>query len=172
MFFNSKVRVFTQELRVSDNGGGPFRYTVGAFYDNETLREVYRSDFVDAGFSGNAYTPYRQKVESISGFGQLEYQVTPALNLIAGGRYEFEARRLIGIQTSLNITQFPNGFTSEAFPQGVPVGTVIPFVTPQNRRVTLNDWSGKVAAEWKIAPDVLLLRERQQGGEVGRLHRA
>ncbi len=151
VWFRSKADVVSQEFRLASNGEDRLRYTLGVYYSNEKLNEVYRSDFLDAGFGLSAFTPYRQRTESISGFGQLEYKLTNALTLIGGARYEFESRRLIGIET---LGLIPNGPT-------------IPFVTPQNRRITIDDWSGKVGLQYQLRPDVLLYATASKGLKSG-----
>jgi outer membrane receptor protein involved in Fe transport len=150
VWFRSKANVFSQETRLSGGGDG-FVWTAGVYYSRERLNEIYRSDFLDAGFFLSAFTPYRQRVRSIAGFGQVEYALSDRLNLVGGLRYEDEDRDLIGLST---IGILANGFE-------------IPFVLDQDRSTGLSELTGKAAVEFKLRPDALLYVSASRGVKSG-----
>ncbi|MFN3287647.1 MAG: TonB-dependent receptor, partial [Sphingomonadaceae bacterium] len=150
VWFRSKANVFSQETRLS-GGADALTWTAGIYFSRERLNEVYRSDFLDAGFFLSAFTPYRQRVRSIAGFAQVEYQLAERVNLVGGLRYEDEKRRLIGLST---IGILENGFE-------------IPFVTDQDRDAGLSELTGKAAVEFRATPDLLLYASASRGVKSG-----
>jgi outer membrane receptor protein involved in Fe transport len=86
------VRKFTQELRVNSIGPGPWRWLVGGYYSDE--RDADQEPMVGRSASGavlpdlnpaiffDIFSRYRE----YSGFGDLTYEITPALSLTGGIR--------------------------------------------------------------------------------------
>jgi iron complex outermembrane receptor protein len=56
---------------------------IGGYYSHQTLDETFLTDFTQS-LGSITRTSYGQKVESISGFGQVEYALTDALKAILG----------------------------------------------------------------------------------------
>ncbi len=149
-FWGSKVGVFSQELRLSSLGTDKFTWVAGAYYSHQTLTETFITDFTDSlGFFTD--TSYRQKANSISGFGQAEYKVTDQLTLIAGGRYEHEKRALRDFSTQIII----------------PPTVDFPTFGDGNRDQKLNKWSGKVGLEYQVDRRVLLYANASKGVKSG-----
>jgi outer membrane receptor protein involved in Fe transport len=117
----------------------------GAYYSHQTQDEIYASDFTNV-FGIGAHITYNQKVESISGFGQAEYEFTDRLKLIGGLRYEHETRDL-------------NDFTS-AF------GGVTQLV-PTNVTTDMSPLTGKAELDFKAADHVLLYASASKGVKSG-----
>lgn len=149
-YWGSRVRVFSQELRLSSLGKAPLSWIAGAYYSNQKIDETFITDFSDSlGFFTN--TSYRQTAESISGFGQAEYAVTDKLTLLLGGRYEDEKRELRGFSTQIIV------------PPAAPFSTF----TDGNRDQRLSKWSGKAGVEYKLSPSVLLYANASRGVKSG-----
>jgi outer membrane receptor protein involved in Fe transport len=144
-FFGSEVRVFAEEARLSSTADGPLHWVAGVYYSRQKQDERYYSDFINL-LGIQARVNYDQDVESISGFGQVEYRVIPELNLIAGIRYEHETRDL-------------NGFGS-AFggAQALP---------PTNQSLTSKPWTGKLGLEYKPVDQLLLYATASKGTKSG-----
>ena len=112
----TKVKSFTQELRLASTGTGPFQWVIGAFYANTdrnydqrlptagydaatdaklgagTAASVANGFAADSPF--NSVLPY--KLEQISGFGEASYRLFERLTLTAGVRYyNYKERRTI-----------------------------------------------------------------------------
>ncbi|WP_168190407.1 TonB-dependent receptor [Luteithermobacter gelatinilyticus] len=104
----TQVEQFTQELRLSSSGDGPFQWIVGGFYSdtdrfyNQFLPTPGYDAFIDATFGpGTAEAagmgvappdspffsllPY--SLEQVAIFGEATYDVTERLHLTVGGRY-------------------------------------------------------------------------------------
>ncbi len=149
-FWGSKVSVFSQELRLSSIGTGSFSWVAGAYYSHQKIDETFITDFTDSlGFFTD--TSYRQKANSISGFGQAEYKLTDQLKLIAGVRYEHEKRELRGFATRIII----------------PPAVDFPTFGDGNRDQKLDKWSGKVGLEYQVERHVLLYANASKGVKSG-----
>lgn len=144
-FWRSDVEVLSQELRLASKSADPLNWVAGAYYSRQTLDEVFLTDFTQSlGFITN--TNYTQKVESISGFGQAEYSLSPRLKAILGARYEHEERDLRDFATEIGgAALFANG----------------------DRHTSLNEWSGKAGLEFQANDDVLLYANVSRGVKSG-----
>ena len=145
--FNSKPRVFSQELRFVSNGDGDFNWIFGGYYSNERLSDDFRSDFVDSlGFTVS--TTYRQRVRTAAVFGQADWRFADRFVATAGLRYEDENRRLIGLTTQ--IPEF-----------------AVPFATDVNRQVGLSEVSGKFALTFEATENARLYASVSRGVKSG-----
>lgn len=91
-------KIFTQELRLSSNGNGPFGWTVGGFYRNSraaaVIGTIVTPDVVPSSIVlySSAGT-YPSNSRSWAVFGEGNYKITPELTGIVGLRY-FSDRRV------------------------------------------------------------------------------
>ena len=93
VYYNSRANVFANELRLTSLDAGRLSWVGGIYYSNQYLNDNYRSGFQDIyGLDGDVQ--YSQTVNTISGFGQANYKLTPALTAIGGLRIEHEQRDL------------------------------------------------------------------------------
>jgi iron complex outermembrane recepter protein len=152
VWFGSDITVTQQEVRLSSHDDGALRWVGGLYYSREQLDEEYWSNFTDS-LGVYAQTPYSSRAETASVYGQLEYRVTDALNLVFGLRYEDETRELRGLSTRGIVPVTP------------PV--VIPFVTNARRETEMSEVSGKAGLEYRITPDVLLYGTVSRGVKSG-----
>lgn len=144
-FWGSDVDVFSQELRLASTDTGPLSWVTGAYYASQKLDEVFLTDFSQSlGFITD--TSYRQKVESISGFGQVGYEVTEQVKLVAGLRYENEKRKLRDFRTAIGPT---------------------PTFTNGNRNQELDEVTGKIGVEFRPQDDLLLYANASRGIKSG-----
>ena len=82
---------FSQEVRIASNGGEKLDYVLGAYY----LDQNYDITNAQGGAIYGAATPAQiasQKNTAYALFGQLDYHLTEALTLTAGGRYSYEKK--------------------------------------------------------------------------------
>ena len=97
---DSSWEAFSQELRILTSFDGPFNFMLGALYqETERLFDQYVSF---AGLRNSATTPRNEYVatsknsftdgKTFSIFGQVTFDVTPELELAAGGRYTDESK--------------------------------------------------------------------------------
>lgn len=149
VFFRSRATVVADELRLVSHAGGPFKWIAGVYAAHQRLNEAYLSDFVNE-LGVLAEVHYGQTVDSIAGFGQLEYRITPRLNLILGLRYEDETRTL-------------DGFISRFLVGAAPVGGLAPSTVS----TAMQPVTGKAAAEYRLAADLLLYASVSRGAKSG-----
>lgn len=90
------VEAFTQELRLASNGEGPLRWLIGAFYQDRSVDNFLRVPFDDGTGQStgvNFITSLDEgKSESWALFGSASYDITAALELTLGLRYEEDKR--------------------------------------------------------------------------------
>ena len=144
-FFGSEVEVFAQEIRLGNSTPGPLTWVLGAYYSKQNLDERYFSDFIDI-YGTYGRVTYAQQVESISGFGQVEYAFTPQFKGIFGLRYEYEKRELDG---------FGSAFGG---------ATALP---PTNVTTDMSPLTGKLGFEFTPTDDVLLYASASKGTKSG-----
>ncbi len=145
VFFGSRVHVFSQEARLSSTGNGPLTWLAGIYYSEQHLDERYFSDFL-ADYGTYARVTYAQRVRSISGYGQVEYALTPQLKAIGGLRFERETRNLDG---------FGSAFGG---------ATALP---PTNVSTRMTPLTGKASLEYKPIKAVLLYASASKGVKSG-----
>ncbi|MEM7701999.1 MAG: TonB-dependent receptor [Pseudomonadota bacterium] len=106
--FDNDLEIISNEIRFQDFSDGPFRWAVGGLYwysDNQqesrSLRTISGFPLGGtppvAGFSGNSLfiasidnvppSPFRRKIDSLSVYGLVEYDVTDMLTISAEARY-------------------------------------------------------------------------------------
>ncbi|HEX8231761.1 MAG TPA: TonB-dependent receptor [Caulobacteraceae bacterium] len=144
-FWKGDERVFSQELRLSSNGEGRFRWLAGLYYSRQEQDEVYRSDFTNVFFI-SAHVEYSQEVESLSGYGQAEFDLTDQLTLLGGLRYEHESRKLI---------DFRSEFGGAVALPGV------------DEETSMTPLTGKAELDWKPNEDVLIYASWSKGVKSG-----
>ena len=86
------MRSFTQELRLSNGAKGPFRWVVGANYENSHVYELTNLHYRDTtstyvnGIVVSTYTS-DQYMKNYAGFANAEYDLTDQITLKAGFRH-------------------------------------------------------------------------------------
>lgn len=97
---------FTQELRLTSDYSGPANFLLGAFYQKASIfDEAFLAGNTALGFPDRLLAgTFDMDIESISGFGQLRFQVAPTLELAGGVRYTDERR-------SIDMTSSAGGFS-------------------------------------------------------------
>lgn len=98
LYWYATINQYTQELRLTSNGNGPWKYVVGAFYEHDSL---YDGDYLTFGsgvtpFLGGVKTSFKQKLDAFALFVHNSVELTPNLRLIAGGRYNRERVEING----------------------------------------------------------------------------
>ncbi len=146
---------YTAELRMSSNGSGPFKWTVGGFYsdrvtDVDNAQPVAGTD----GFFSSSPTLIGQRVikdklKQVAAFGEVSYEIIPNLTATAGARY-FKFNRSIGSQTNV-----------ENLLISTRVSPLTTFSTKEDGAVFKGNLS------YQLTPDVLVYGEASQGFRPG-----
>ncbi len=86
-------KAFSQELRFTSNGTGPFKWNVGGFYQNEKRLEASTYGAVGAAPSSTPDAMRRYKTTAI--FAQASYAFTERLEFTGGFRYDWEKQEYV-----------------------------------------------------------------------------
>ena len=154
---NNLIDAFSQELRLSSNGGGNFNWVAGAYMLKTNRRYDIDPAFINITLltTGNAspaaavYIPFsqtlqRQNLDSYAVFGQAEWDITDQLQLTLGGRYDYDPRN--------NLT---TGF-SLAGP-----------LTPLAQKRTFKQFQPKMSLRYSISPDANVYATVARGFRAG-----
>lgn len=97
-FWNTKNKQWTNELQLSSNGGGPLKWTIGAFYYDaeDTNHQPGISQGPPFGPPFNFVTDSVIKTKSIAGYGQVSYEISPGTTLTGGLRYSHDKQSVSG----------------------------------------------------------------------------
>lgn len=132
-------RNFSQEVQLVSAGGGPFTWLLGAYYFRSSAKyDPITIAGAAAGASGMVRYFRDQKTESLAGFGQVSYKITPETTITAGLRYTDEEQRM------------PSGKTTLVGPDPDPI--VLPF---QPDRQDSSGWTWRVALDHHFTRDIM-----------------
>ena len=157
VYFESSVDVMSHELRAQgEAAAGRLRWVGGLYYSQEDLNEVYQSDFeVSFGPGFAVSTPYSQEVRTAAVYLHADYDLTDAVTLVGGVRYEDEARDLRDLGTFAVVTgplNFANGSLDGAL---------------EDRDLDSDPVTGKAAIEVTPVEDLLLYASFSRGFKSG-----
>ena len=136
------------EVRLASNEDQPLRYVLGAFYFGED--QVTENFFRQGNISTTRFNP-RLETESIAVFGQLTFDLTDALRLVAGGRYTKEDK---------------SQFTSTAA-GGLPGPVLPPLSAPFTGDLSFEKFTWKAGVEWDAGPQSLVYANVATGFKSG-----
>lgn len=86
----------TDELQLSSNSGGRFKWTAGLFYYNAVDKNWQPAVAGPAGPPFNFVTRTRLKTESIAGYVQASYEIASGTTFTLGGRYSIDDHSVSG----------------------------------------------------------------------------
>ena len=88
------IRSFNQELRIANQGSGPFRWVLGANYEKSRTFEDQALTFANGSssapgtlFINTTGSEVLQNIRNYAGFANAEYDIADTLTLKLGGRY-------------------------------------------------------------------------------------
>jgi iron complex outermembrane receptor protein len=155
--FWDDFKTFSQELRLSGSAD-KIDWHVGAYYYNEEYDGEFIADFV----SGSVGNIKEIDTESVSVFGQVEYDLSDRLGVSAGLRYTYESKDVdyfaffgtgdIGTQVYDNLAQ-----------TGV---TYFESASASNSE-TFNNVSGRLSLDYAVGEDLLVYASYSRGFKAG-----
>lgn len=162
----TKVKVFTQELRLSSNNDSAFQWILGGFYSNTDRfykqflptpgYDTYLDAAVGAGTStdkamgvGPVDSPFYSElpytIEQVAVFGEVTYDVNDKLQITAGGRYyDYNEERSV-----TQVGFFGNG------------------VVDQIDKTSASGFTPRVLASYDVNEDVTLNAQVSKGFRLG-----
>ena len=173
---SSPEHQFSLETRLGSANSGPLKYTIGAFYYDQS----------GSGFYGIDFGPFVEQFEilihkttdkSAAAFFETTYSLTPTLRLTGGLRYTYEkktlASDLVG-SPSFSTTTFSflpcsAAQTTVPVPQGTGFlpGASYYCSSPANGALKVNRETWKLGIEYDVAPQSLLFFTVATGFKAG-----
>jgi len=169
--FSQNLKQFSQEFRINGTAGSLI-YTAGGYYlntDQTVDSGFYYPSLTGTDFAFNDFNNVRQKLSSISVFGQVEYKFTPKLKLTIGGRFSHDIKRF---ESRAYYNELGNAYIDGSAGSTVfsPPLLVYDF-TRENlgnlARIKDDLWSGKVQLDYKPIESVLLYAGVSRGSKGG-----
>lgn len=136
------------EVRLASNEGQRLRYVLGAFYYGEN--QATENFFRQGNISTTRFTP-RLNTESVAAFGQLTFDVSDSLRLVAGGRYTREDKK--------QLTSTASG--------GLPGPITPPLSAPFTGSLSFEKFTWKAGVEFDAGPASLLYANVATGFKSG-----
>lgn len=151
VFFHTRGRVAANELRLtSPDSGSSWHWVGGIYYANQTLSDRYATGYIDLnGFDRNV--TYSQTVNTLSGFGQVTYDLTSKLSITGGLRVEYEKRDL----RNFGAYYVVNGLVTNP-------GNFVPY-----RSTDFVQPSGKVEAQYRFSNNDMAYASVSRGIKSG-----
>ena len=167
---------YSIETRLGSSTDGPFKYTIGAYYFNQSGSGVYGVDF--GPVIEQLLVPIsRTSDESAAVFGQTTFSITDALRITGGLRYTYEDKTLnsdLVTSPSFSTTIFSFNPCSAAqstvpVPQGTGFLAEAPYFcsSPANGRLTTNRVNWKAGLEYDLASQSLVYFTAGTGFKAG-----
>lgn len=166
--YNNDIESWSQELRLLSNSDGDFSWMLGAIYAEDDLEEDRYCEFTSnlyfdwAVFPGCGSMPYEQNTEALSVYGQINWQFTDTLRLIADARYTSEKKDYLG-SVYINdgaYTCVANGLEDldlcAEFTGFDPVTGLFPLAVGAKADYDESEPSWKVNLDWTPGDDLLV----------------
>jgi iron complex outermembrane receptor protein len=146
----NEQKIFTQEIRLTSNGGGPLAWTVGGFYKHNNL-VIGNSGVASPVLPVSLYElNVDETAEQYAVFGEADFALTPRLHAVLGARYFTEER-----DTRSTISGLLPLILSGAAANNLPVSS-------SEEKVT-----GKASVYFEATPDALLYATASSGFRAG-----
>ncbi len=140
-------REISQELRASSSFDGPLNFTVGGIY-SDTRSSIFTHAMYNMSDPRELVHSFAaQDGVAYSAFGQARLDVTPQLELSAGGRYSHEKKSLPVTLADLTLSR---------------VNPVAPYATPV-RKVSFNNFSPELTATYRPTERLTLFGSFKKG---------
>ena len=136
------------EVRLASNEDQRLRYVLGLFYFGEN--QITENFFRQGNISTTRFTP-RLSTESVAAFGQLTFDITDTLRLVAGGRYTKEDKK--------QLTSVASG--------GLPGPITPPLSAPFTGDLSFEKFTWKAGLEWDAGPQSLVYANVATGFKSG-----
>ncbi|MEW9854395.1 TonB-dependent receptor [Novosphingobium sp. M1R2S20] len=155
--FNSEQ--FTEELRLASSFDSPVNFLVGAFYENRKLFTGTQLGVPTLLLNLYGIETTRQRQISYSGFGQVLFDVTPELQITAGGRYTREIKKLRDYLVYNPASTYPNN--------PVDVTQLPTYPGSPDPKLTFNNFSPEITVKYDVSPELMLFASYKKGFKSG-----
>jgi Outer membrane receptor proteins, mostly Fe transport len=144
---------FTQEVRLSSPASRAFNFVVGAFYLHERFDydRLLVSNIVP--LTGSMEEHFSLKTNTISGFGQANYEISPRFTASLGLRVTNERREA--------------SFDRVTLTPGLLTTLVYPAIAPATRKKAATNLDGSLGVQYQLSPGKLLYASFSRGTKGG-----
>ncbi|MEJ7926692.1 TonB-dependent receptor [Sphingobium sp. AN641] len=140
-------REISQEVRLNSHFDGPLNFTVGGIY-SDTRSSIFTHTILNLSAPAELIHTYTaQSGEAYSVFGQARFDVTPQLELSAGGRYSHEEKSL-----PVTLADFTRSRDNPMTPY-----------TPAVSDISFNDFSPELTATYRPTDRLTLFGSYKRG---------
>ena len=162
---DARAEDFSQELRLAGRNGR-FNWVVGAYALG--INGDYSSDVSfypgDPFFAADVANSWTLDDRTYALFGQTEVELTDALKLIVGARYDHD-RKTFSFATPCAGPGCPLfGFTDPGIVQGSGYDASVPGARPVR---SSDNWDGKLQLTWQVNDDVMVYGGVSRGTKAG-----
>ena len=163
-------KTFSQEIRIASSFSGPVNFVVGGYYEYDD-RFLTNTDKIfplgpypgpgpyAGAYNTLALTAYNRGW-SMSGFGQLKWQITPELELAGGARYSHDLKRTDAVNVFNYLDLLFTGPLA-AFDPFAPAGEHF------HPRISEDDVSPEATLTWRPRPGLTFYGAYRQGYLAG-----
>jgi iron complex outermembrane receptor protein len=158
-FLTTDAEQTSQELRL-DGATDNFTWVAGLYYLGLDIDDSngYQSDAFSLtggstipGAIAGIYNPYTSNLDSYSGFGEIEYNLTDSVNLILGARYIVDEKDFEYTDTGVDFL----APTSRSFDSPKNLANPIPAGYYKDSRKD-KEWSGRAGLNWTMNDELML----------------
>ncbi len=170
----SDAKQFSQEIRLNGDMDN-LRWTFGGYYlsiDNDAFSSFEAPDFGGSPDAFHVVSDWETDTESWAVFGQVEFDFSPQLTLIAGLRWTEETKEHVAVTTCVDFPavcapgQVMYSF-SDVNPLEVNPDTFLigPPPDPALTKQDVGDWAGKIELDWRPGDDLLVYASVTRGNK-------
>lgn len=156
-------RTRTQEFNLLSTTDSPLQWSLGMFYSDQKAKQGSYSTILEAGANRQdiLIQQNRNKQSNAAGFGQITWQATERLEIIAGARYNKDKSENPGGVRTMYRPNRQNAATA-ALLAPLSTSTLGGVVKNSNDATT-----GKLAFNWKLTDDQILYAVWAKGYKAG-----
>ena len=153
------IQQFSQEVRLSGDADRA-SWILGAFYSNDDVVGRYDGNLQDL-FNTTYLTTWDQNSTSAALFGNVDYDLSDTLKLIAGLRYTSEERS--NQSENFDLVSLAPGSALT----GAPFGAGPILLASVDETIDDQNWSWKLGVDWKAFEDGLVYASVSRGNKSG-----
>ncbi|MEM1402132.1 MAG: TonB-dependent receptor [Pseudomonadota bacterium] len=156
----------SQEFRIESSFDGPLNFMAGVFIDDRTMDTDQKVQF---GVIGIPQIVQSVDAESLSVFGQVDYDITEQLELSVGLRYTDEEKTYSGTIEEDALLAGPLFVITP--PPGTPpeflLGTAGDALVPTKTKISPDNVSPEATLSWRPTEDTMFYASYKQGFKSG-----
>ncbi|MCP5400042.1 MAG: TonB-dependent receptor [Sphingomonas sp.] len=163
-----KFKQFSQELRFVSDDSGPLQYIIGAYYQHSELDRDGHARFNLAAGGLPVQTDTRRitydEADLYAVFGQLTYNLTDALSVSVGGRYQHIDKKYT---TTVGQENLANTGPADPFSAAVIANIQSLILGTRSATLTNKKFTPEFIVNYDVTPDVRVYAKYTEGFKAG-----